>query len=253
MGQPPGVKRIQAYLRAVAADDRQALCTGPFDVFLDPESDHPYSNYAIPRDGAEPSRAAVDEVITVMARAARLPRAEFLAATAPAAEKALLDAGFTVELRRPLMTCTSPPDLEPPEGVTLHQLGPDSEREQVDGLMRALAVAFGEPFDASIADSAATRFSRRIAVLAYTEEEIAGGGMCLEPVAGVVEVVGIGVIERFRDRGIGAAVTAELARLAFEAGVEFAFLVPGSVATQRIYERAGFEATDEMLHLIHPA
>lgn len=244
---------IQDYLRAVAADDRQALCTGPFDVFLDAESDHPYSNYAIPRDGAEPSREAVAEIVTVMARAARLPRAEFLTATAPAAEAALLEFGFEEERRTPLMTCTSPPEFETPGDVIVRQLGPDAEREQVEGLMRALAAAFGEPYDPSTSDSAATRFSRRIAVVAYADEEIAGGGLCLEPLDKVVELVGIGVIDSFRERGIGAAVTAELARIAFAQGAEVAFLSPGPNASRSVYERAGFARTDDVLHLIHPA
>ena len=87
---------VQRYLRAVAADGRQVLCTGPFDVFLDPDSDHPFSNYAIPRDGAEPSEEAIGEIVAVMQGAARLPRLEFLPATAPAVEQALLD----VRLRR---------------------------------------------------------------------------------------------------------------------------------------------------------
>ncbi len=138
-----------------------------------------------------------------------------------------------------------------PDDVDVQQLGPDAEREQVEGLMRALALAFDEPFDPSVVDSAATRFTRRIAVLAYADEEIAGGGMCLEPIAGVVELVGIGVREEFRKRGIGGAITAELARLAFAGSVDLAFLTPGNEDTARIYERAGFERTDEMLHLVH--
>ena len=244
---------IQGYLRAVAADDRQALCTGPFDVFLDRDSDHPYSNYAIPRDGAEPSRESIAELVTVMQRAARLPRVEFLPAAAPAAADARLEYGFEEQLRTPLMTRRAE-DAEPselPEGIDVAQLGPDAEREQVEGLMRALALAFDEPFDPSIVDSTASRFTRRIAVLAYADEEIAGGGMCLEPVGGVVELVGIGVREEFRGRGIGTTVTAELARLAFESGVDLAFLTPGAESTARIYERAGFERTDVMLHLTH--
>ena len=64
--------------------------------------------------------------------------------------------------------------------------------------MRALALAFDEPYDPGVVESAATRLTRRIAVLAYADEEIAGGGMCLEPIGGVVELVGIGVREPFR-------------------------------------------------------
>ena len=245
---------IQAYLRAVASDDRQALSTGLFDVFLDRDSDHPYSNYAIPRDGAEPERESVQEVTLVMQRAARLPRLEFLPTNAPAVEGALLEFGYTEELRTPLMTCR-PGDAEgsppTPDDVIVQQLGPDAEREQIEGLMRALAVAFGEPYDPSVTDSAASRLTRRIAVIAYADEEIAGGGMCLEPIAGVVELVGIGVVDGFRSRGIGGAITSELARVAFGSGVDMAFLTPGSEATARVYERAGFARTEEMLHLAY--
>ncbi|MEA2124770.1 MAG: hypothetical protein QOI80_1552, partial [Solirubrobacteraceae bacterium] len=140
---------------------------------------------------------------------------------------------------------------EVPDGVILQQLGPDAEREQISGLLRALALAFGEVFDPATADSAGARLLRRIAVIAFAEEEIAGGGMCLDALEGVVELVGIGVLEEFRERGIAAAVTGELARLAFETGVHTAFLTPGAEATARIYERAGFERTDEMLHMVH--
>jgi N-acetylglutamate synthase-like GNAT family acetyltransferase len=133
--------------------------------------------------------------------------------------------------------------------VIVQQLGPDAEREQVDGLLRALAIAFGERFDPSTSDSAGARLLRRTAVIAYCGEEIAGGGMCLDPVERVVELVGIGVLEQYRERGIGAAITGELARIAFAGGVETAFLTPGSESTARVYERAGFRRTDEMLHL----
>lgn len=242
---------VQAYLRAVAAIDRQALSTGPFDVFLDPVSDHPYFNYAIPRDGAEPSPAAVHEIVTVMGRASRLPRLEFLPAAAPAAEAALREYGFAEQLRTPLMTraATDPAPEEPiPDGVLVQQLGPDAEREQLAGFNRVRAEAFGEP---EAADAGAAAFSRRVAVIAYADEEIVGGGMCLEALEGVVELVGIGVAEAYRGRGIGAAVTAELARLAFAAGTEVAFLTPGSEATRRVYERAGFVAGGDMLHLTY--
>jgi ribosomal protein S18 acetylase RimI-like enzyme len=247
------VSDVQRYLRAVAADGRQMMCTGPFDVFLDPDSDHPFSNYAIPRSDAEPGEEEVMEVLAVMQGAARLPRVEFLPKCAPKAEQALLDAGFEVELRTPLMTCEKGQlaDFEVPDGVIIQPLGPDAEREQVSGLLRALALAFDEVFDPSTSASAAARLLRRVAVVAYAEEEIAGGGMCLDALEGVVELVGIGVLEPFRERGIAGAVTGELARLAFEEGAHTAFLTPGAESTARIYERAGFERTDEMVHLVH--
>jgi GNAT superfamily N-acetyltransferase len=251
VGSPPDITDVQRYLRAVAADSRQCMSTGPFDVFIDTDSDHPYSNYAIPRDGAEPTAEQAHEVIAVMHGAARQPRLEYLPKTAPSVEGVLLEAGFEVELRTPLMTCAEDElaDYAVPDGVIVQQVGPDAEREQIDGLLRALAIAFDEQFDAGTSDSAAARLLRRTAVIAYCDEQIAGGGMCLDPAERVVELVGIGVIESFRGRGIGAAITGELARMAFEGGVETAFLTPGSEETARVYERAGFQRTDEMLHL----
>jgi N-acetylglutamate synthase-like GNAT family acetyltransferase len=251
VGSPPNVIDVQRYLRAVAADGRQCLCTGPFDVFIDTDSDHPYSNYAIPRDGAKPTVEQVHELLAVMQGAARQPRLEYIPKTAPEAEEILLEAGFELELRTPLMTCAEDElaDYDVPDDVIVQQLGPDAEREQVDGLLRALALAFDEAFDPGTSDSAAARLLRRTAVIAYCEEEIAGGGMCLDPIERVVELVGIGVVDRFRERGIGAAITGELARLAFDGGAETAFLTPGSEDTARVYERAGFQRTDEMLHL----
>jgi N-acetylglutamate synthase-like GNAT family acetyltransferase len=251
VGSPPNVIDVQRYLRAMAADGRQCMCTGPFDVFIDTDSDHPYANYAIPRDGAEPTLEQAYEVVAVMQGAARQPRLEYLPAIAPKAEAVLCEAGFELELRTALMTCAEDElaDYEVPDGVIVQALGPDAEREQIDGLLRALAIAFEEAFDPSTSESAAARLLRRTAVIAYCGEQIAGGGMCLDPLERVVELVGIGVMPDFRERGIGAAITGELARISFESGVETAFLTPGSEETARVYERAGFRRTDEMLHL----
>ncbi len=255
MGPAPSLTEVQRYLRAVAAQGRQCMRTGPFDVFIDTDSDHPYSNYAIPRDGAEPTAAHAQELMLIMQRAARQPRMEYLPATAPEVEHVMAEAGFAVELRTPLMTCAADQlaDAAPPEAIIIQQLGPDSERELIEGLLEAMAHAFGEPFDRSASDGAAAQLLRRIAVIAYCDEEIAGGGMCLDAVARCVELVGIGVLERFRRRGLGAAITRELARIAFDGGVETAFLTPGSQETARVYARAGFVPTDEMLHLAHRA
>jgi ribosomal protein S18 acetylase RimI-like enzyme len=243
---------IQAYLRAIIVGDHQVLATGPFDIFVNPSSDHPYSNYAIPRPGAEPDADAVQELITLMEGAGRVPRLEYLPAQAPAVEQPLLDAGFAVELRTPVMCCT-PDDLaevEIPDHVTIDQLGPDATREELEGLLRAQTEAFGDPFDPADIARLVPMLGRRVAVLAYADGEVAGGGMCQVPIAGVTELVGIAVREDFRRRGVATAITAELTRHAFAAGVETAFMTPGDTGAQAAYERAGYAATDEMLHLI---
>ncbi len=244
--------RIQSYLRAVIYDDHQLLATGAFDVFIQPGSAHPYLNYAIPRPGAEPDEEAVGELIAIMEGAGRVPRLEYLPAEAPAVEAALCAQGFTVELRTPVMRCTPDElaDVELPDKVTLDQLGPDATREELDGLVRAQAEAFGQPYNPADIEPMIPMLGRRITVIAYADGEVAGGGLCQTAIAGVTELAGIGVRERFRRRGIATALTAELARLAFAGGVAIAFMTPGDSGAQTAYERAGFTVTDEMLHLI---
>jgi ribosomal protein S18 acetylase RimI-like enzyme len=56
----------------------------------------------------------------------------------------------------------------------------------------------------------------------------------------VVEIAGIGTLPAARRRGLGGAVTAELARDALERGAELVFLSAGSVEIARVYERVGF-------------
>ncbi len=244
--------KIQSYLRAVIQDDHQLLTTGVFDVFVNPVSDHPYSNYAIPRPDAEPDEEAVQELIAIMEGTGRVPRLEYLPAEAPAVEEALLDAGFEIELRTPVMCC-GPDELakpELPDKVTIDELGPDATREELEGLLRVQSEAFGQPYNPSDIARLQPLLGRRVAVIAYAEGDVAGGGMCQVPIAGVTEVVGIAVREDARRRGIATAITAELTRRAFALNVEVAFMTPGDSGAQKVYERAGYSVTDEMLHLI---
>jgi GNAT superfamily N-acetyltransferase len=56
----------------------------------------------------------------------------------------------------------------------------------------------------------------------------------------VAEVVGVGTLPSARRRGLGAAITAALARDALDRGVEVVFLSAGSEDIARVYERVGF-------------
>lgn len=244
---------IQSYLRATAGHGRATERVGPFLATFDLGSDHPFFNYAVPADGAEPSAGDVAALTAAYRRRGRTPRLEYLPAVAPAAEAALLAGGFTVEARLPLMTCT-PKDLAEPEvppGVDLVLPVTDGELAASAAVQRA---AFGAPPpdpDAG-AHLRKTLAAGGILVLARTADtgEPAGAGMCTPPEGGITELVGIGVAERFRRRGIATALTARLAAAAFAAGVTTAFLTPGDDVAGRAYARAGFTATTRMLHLV---
>ncbi len=56
----------------------------------------------------------------------------------------------------------------------------------------------------------------------------------------------------FRRRGIAGALTTRLVQEAFDVGVTLAFLMAAHEAEERIYTRAGFSTTGEILHISLP-
>jgi ribosomal protein S18 acetylase RimI-like enzyme len=79
-----------------------------------------------------------------------------------------------------------------------------------------------------------------VTAVAFVDGEPVGIGFH-QPVKGVTELVGIGVVPAFRRRGIGAALTDLLVADAVERGVATVFLSAGSAAIVRVYGRIGFE------------
>ena len=226
---------------------------GPFLATFSPDSAGPYLNYAIPDDGARPSSSDVDALTETYAQRDLLPRVEFMAETAPAAERALLVAGWSVERRIPVMLC--PPGsavaVPAPAGIELVVPGTDDE---VLGMLVAQHEAFGEPTDIPHAEVDKTRERLRAGGFAVLAREVvtgepAGGGVAEAIVDGTTEVAGIGVRERYRRRGIGAAVTAFVTAAVHDAGARTVFLTPAGVPEQRMYARAGFAPTGDMVHL----
>ncbi len=246
--------RVQPYLRRMAAEGRAVERVGPFDAHFNPGSASEGSNYAIPVDGAAPSAADLAELVDAFELRGRTPRLEFLPVTAPAAERALLHAGFEEELRTPVMTCLPGRRRRPraPEGLTLHHLRPGCPQGEVEALLRVQAAGFGEALDPVRLELAQRWLGRWTTVLARVDGEPAGGGMSLGVHDGTAELVGIATAERFRRRGVAGAVTSELTRLVHALGGRHVFLTPGDEGAQRAYARAGFERTETMLHLRLP-
>ena len=243
---------IQSYLRTAASRGRDTERVGPFLATFDPDTDHPFLNYAMPDDGAAPSHREVAALVDAYERRRRKPRLEYLPRVAPAVEAALVVAGFAVEDRPPLMTCAAAraPELPAPHGIEL--VLPLSDPDFL-AAVTAQREAFGgsPPGGREAARLRATVAAGGIAVLARDARtgEPAGAGVCSPPGDGVTELAGIGVRHAFRRRGIAGAITARLAREAFAVGVTTAFLTPGDDGAGRVYGRAGFVTTGEMLHI----
>jgi GNAT superfamily N-acetyltransferase len=249
-------RALQGYLRH-AVQIRQIDRVGPFLASFTPHSENPFLNYAIPDDEAEPSAADVQALIEAFERRGRIPRLEYFPTVAPAVEAALLAAGFSVEGRLPVMTCTpdSLRDVPAPEGIEL--LVPSSEEDHAAALSAANE-AYGEPRAPDRADVA-----RRMAAAAAglgsalardaVSGEPAGSGVYSIPYNGVTEVAGIGVRPPYRRRGIARALTAFLTREAFAAGVTLPFLMCEEENEERVYGRAGYMRATEILHTSRPS
>ncbi|MBB5115196.1 GNAT family N-acetyltransferase [Micromonospora echinospora] len=96
--------------------------------------------------------------------------------------------------------------------------------------------------DVAALEEEATRVAdgRRVSVLAGTPGEGAlASGMAMR-VGDVAEIAGVATLPSARRRGLGAAVTATLARELRAAGTDLIFLSAGSEDIARVYLRVGF-------------
>jgi ribosomal protein S18 acetylase RimI-like enzyme len=247
---------LQSHIRRAAASGRATERIGPFLATFSPHSTNPYLNYAVPDDGARPTRADVDALTTAYRERDLLPRLEFLAATAPDAEPVLRAAGYLVERRIPVMLC--PPGAlvvpPPPRGIEL--VVPESDAD-FTGMLTAQHEAFG---DTSEADSAAVDGARAwlggggssVYARDTATGEPAGGGAAEAVAHGASEIAGIGVRVPYRGRGAGSAITAWLTAAVHDRGAHTVFLTPAGPAEQRLYAGVGYQARDDMLHLSLP-
>lgn len=249
--------RIQQYLRDAAVRERDVVRVGPFLATFDARDANPYLSYAIPDDGAQPTGGEVAQLLNTYHERDRLPRLEYLPSVAPAVERALLDGGFTVEAQLPGMVCTADAlkTVPAPDGIALAVPDEDADWHAMAAAQHA---AFGLEVPEDDPDAPEGGRSRLrdggVALLArdVTNATVVGGGVATVPADGVTEIAGIGVLESHRRRGIAAAVTAELTRRAFAAGVEVAWLTPGNEGAHRVYGRAGYADATTILHVSAP-
>jgi ribosomal protein S18 acetylase RimI-like enzyme len=249
-------RRISAYQVALALRSSSTMRVGPFYARFDPGNPNPFGNYAIPEPGATPSAAEVAALVGAYGNQERKPRLEYIAASAPAVEPALLTAGFVAEDRPAIMACVHGAErpLLPPQEIIL--VWPTTD----DDLLAVVAVqreAFGETTPAGPADVLSMRAGvERGAIVVLAREastgKAAGAGVCTPLESGVTEIAGIGVRPGSRRRGIASAVTARLTADAFNRGATLAWLTPGDDDAQRIYARAGFNPIGEMLMISLP-
>ena len=242
--------RIQDALRHHAPRGRDTERIGPFLATFTLDAENPYLNYAIPDEGGAASPADVDALVAAYRSRERKPRLEYIPSVAPTVEATLLTAGFETEGRLPLMICEAP-RFEAPAGVEF--VSPSVE-DEFRGVAEVQWEAYGEsePMpDSAVAGLRRTADTGGVIVLARSAEtgEAAGAGLCVAPHDGVTELAGIGVREKFRRRGIAAAMAGWLTCAALDKGMTLVFLMAHGPDEARIYRRAGFLDRGEVLHI----
>ena len=248
--------RIHAYLRASASERAQRL--GPFLLLLDEHDPGRYFNYAVPDDDLDPVPIEIAGLVAAFRDRSRTPRLEYLPAACPALETALLSAGFTVEARVPILTCS------PDEAVAGEPVGVEVRLATEEDEIRQVADVQAEAYGQSVVTEHDTARLRRVVdsgglvalAVEKTSDVAVGAGQLGPPhpsdAGGVSELAAVGVRATHRRRGIAGAVAAALTRSAPDAGVTTPFLMTLGEAEERVYQRVGYRREAEMLHISMP-
>jgi len=251
------IERIDTFCDAVPRRRARADEHGPLVLFVPTGPGWPY--YARPRRGPRPRVTAAD-VRAVRARQRELiiPQSfEWIEQVAPEMAAAAAEAGLEVQ-RHPLMVLSPPPQAPAlPPGIIVRAVAP--EDPELDRIWAVPTVAFGHPGTATGYTGPAerdkiaadhdggtiamlrerVRSGQSVLAAAFGPDGPLAAGSC-QAVDGVGEITGVGVLPSSRRQGLGAAVTALLARDALDRGVQTVFLSASDDAVARIYARIGF-------------
>jgi ribosomal protein S18 acetylase RimI-like enzyme len=271
--QSAAIERIDAFCDAVPRRRARAEEHGPLVLFVPTGPGWPY--YARPRRLADPyavgrasggagkngGTVSAEDIRAVRARQRELliPESfEWIDEAAPGMTAAAPGAGLAARAH-PLMVLSAlapAPVTEP--GVTVRIVSPGEP--ELDRIWAVPAVAFGHPgtaaglagaierdkiaadHDEGTMDMLRERLRSGQSVLAaaFGPDGPLAAGSC-QPLAGVAEITGVGVLPSARRMGLGGAVTAALARVALRRGVQTVFLAASDDDVARVYARLGFE------------
>ena len=248
------LRTLDAYLDTAPRVASRVESLGPFTVFV---GTGPWPYYARPMPGRGLAVTA-DAVAAVRDRQRELGTAvalEWMVELAPGLGEAAAAAGLDWNAM-PLLVLEHAVPAAPVPGVRTRVLGADDPA--LPAAVAVVEVAFGTPGTAPGAagvaerDAAITgvldgmafrrgliRDGHLLVVAAETDEgPIAGGGAV--PRGAVAELTGIATLPAWRQRGVGAMVTAALTEAVAALGVRTVFLSAGDEDVARVYERVGF-------------
>jgi ribosomal protein S18 acetylase RimI-like enzyme len=257
--------RLRPFLGGIFADRGRAERFGSLVLYVREGAGHPFYATLAPDATAPTAAELTADLAVVRARQRELgvPESfEWVHENAPELAGIAQRAGLSVH-RAPLLvldTATAPAAL--PAGIRLVTLDPaDPSFGELLATGYAVAdVGFGHagtaageagpaerdaarrPVDAVALDQevALVRAGRHTRILAVDAALGAVAIGSLQRLGGVAEIAGVATLPAARRRGLAAAVTAELARVATTAGSDLIYISADSDDVARIYRRQGF-------------
>lgn len=256
-GDAAAIELIDAFCDAVPRQLGRAEPHGPLVLFI--TEGQGWSYYARPRrPPRDPVTAGHLRRVRRRQRELGVPESfEWIEQTAPEFTTAARAAGLEVAAHPLLLLDRPARRAEPPAGVTVRAVPPDEP--DLASIVTVPDVAFAHPGtgtgragpaerDKLAAERAPERIARMRDLLAAGHSVLAAAfgaegplaaGSC-QTVDGVSEITGVGTLPSARRRGLGAAVTAQLAALAFGRGTHTVFLSASDEDVARVYTGIGF-------------
>ncbi|MER6344608.1 GNAT family N-acetyltransferase [Streptomyces sp. NPDC001595] len=258
MSESSFLDRVERYYAAVPQLFAGAEEFGSLRLFVRKEPGAPYyggPGHARPT-GDGPVTAADVERVRARQRELGVPEAfEWLAEAAPEARRVVAAAGLPVA-ERPLMVLEGAASAAAlPDGVSSRVVGADDPVLPAVLAVPRLAFSATGPAgreelrraaDEAVADGTlaavrpALRAGHKVLVAALDADGTPLAVGHYHPAEGATEIGGVGTLPEARRRGLGAAVTAELATHARAHGVRTVFLAYAQESVARIYARLGF-------------
>jgi GNAT superfamily N-acetyltransferase len=239
--------RIAAAQLAGLSRTRKVIVASPFTGLLK-EGAPGYFSYAV---AEKPGQAVRDlgnslDVLRTAFDPIEL-RFELIDEVCPGAVDALLAAGLTATGRYPLLTLETENLVIPdtPSEVTVNVAR--SKEDAIDS-QRVASAAFDSAMDEDPVPPGDPRDGG--SVIARVDGKAVATAFWTSVADGVSEIAGVATSPEYRNRGLGALVTAEAVRAAVQlAGVSLTWLTPGHDGADRIYRRVGFAPTANAVHL----
>lgn len=250
--------RIDRFCDAVPRLRARAEQYGPLVLFVTEGPGWPYYARPVISVPREPVTAECLRTVRARQRELRVPESfEWLEESAPEMAAAAATAGLSVTAH-PLMLLDGPPRAAPPPaGITVRSIPADDQ--DLAQIMSVPDVSFAHPGTSPGTAGPAERdkLARRrdpasiarirallhaghsVLAAAFDADGPLAAGSC-QATGGVAEITGVGTLPSARRCGLGAAVTAELARLARAHGTHTVFLSASDDSVARVYARLGF-------------